>query len=447
MKRITDQQVLGEKGVNLIQSIVLDMKFTWHPSNQPVEAGIDGWVELRDDTTGEVKNCWIAVQSKARSELRESKGCPTFSCSKDDVDYWLSGSSPVVLIVSKPEEGVAYWVSVKDYFRGRDPDANRTIHFHPTQDRLTASTAEQWKALGNRYGAGTYFTPPKITETLSSNLIRINRVGQTVFTAETDCDSGKEARLRLKEAYQYPPWEWAYGNGKKIYSFHNLGQEPWKAICNVKTVQSLPTKELALADDRELNWVFVQLLRGCFTEITRSWKLRWSKESQCHYFAPSERDVVREFKYRSRQKRTSRTVVKKYSHKKDANRIAYYRHNALTHRFIRFGDQWFLLLDPTYVFTSDGAEPDPYREEHLAGIMQREGDAAVSGAVVMYMEMLKDRTSMFESPYELLGFGEIVTGECEVGIDDEAWKRIKAKADEQKIEEPEDTGFGEGLFD
>ena len=61
MKQITDEQVLGEKGVNLIQAIVLKMGFTWHPSNQPVEAGIDGWVEF------------LETEVAKRKAARESK--------------------------------------------------------------------------------------------------------------------------------------------------------------------------------------------------------------------------------------------------------------------------------------------------------------------------------------------------------------------------------------
>jgi hypothetical protein len=48
MKRITDEQILGEQGVALIKSRALEMGFPWHPSNAFVEAGIDGWIGLRD---------------------------------------------------------------------------------------------------------------------------------------------------------------------------------------------------------------------------------------------------------------------------------------------------------------------------------------------------------------------------------------------------------------
>jgi len=52
-KRITEEQMLGQRGVNLIEDRVLKMGHIWHPTN-PLEAGIDGWIELRDKNTGEV---------------------------------------------------------------------------------------------------------------------------------------------------------------------------------------------------------------------------------------------------------------------------------------------------------------------------------------------------------------------------------------------------------
>ena len=45
--------MLGQRGVNLIEDRVLKMGHIWHPTN-PLEAGIDGWIELRDKNTGEV---------------------------------------------------------------------------------------------------------------------------------------------------------------------------------------------------------------------------------------------------------------------------------------------------------------------------------------------------------------------------------------------------------
>jgi hypothetical protein len=61
-KKISQNDITGELGINLIQKICLEMGFLWHPTG--LEAGIDGYMEIRLET-GEVTNCIIQVQSKA----------------------------------------------------------------------------------------------------------------------------------------------------------------------------------------------------------------------------------------------------------------------------------------------------------------------------------------------------------------------------------------------
>src|SRR5437868_2424029 len=62
-KHIGQADITGEKGIALIHRTVLDMGCVWNPTK--LEAGIDGYIELRDRQTGEVTNCILQVQSKA----------------------------------------------------------------------------------------------------------------------------------------------------------------------------------------------------------------------------------------------------------------------------------------------------------------------------------------------------------------------------------------------
>src|SRR5690606_10578872 len=97
-------------------------------------------------------------------------------------------------------------------------------------DLLTASSADDWKALGQKYGAGTYFAPPAITETLSSNLIEVEIKAETLFAAEPITANRKVFLESLKEVDSYPPFEWAIGADGLLYSFHDLNQSPWKDV-------------------------------------------------------------------------------------------------------------------------------------------------------------------------------------------------------------------------
>ena len=64
-KRIDQRDITGQKGINLIEKVVLEMGCLWHPTN--LEAGIDGLIEIRDPVSGDVTNCILQVQSKASS--------------------------------------------------------------------------------------------------------------------------------------------------------------------------------------------------------------------------------------------------------------------------------------------------------------------------------------------------------------------------------------------
>jgi hypothetical protein len=54
MKKLPHQMIVGQQGINLIERIVLGIGCVWHPSN--LDAGIDGYIELRDPATAAVTN-------------------------------------------------------------------------------------------------------------------------------------------------------------------------------------------------------------------------------------------------------------------------------------------------------------------------------------------------------------------------------------------------------
>ncbi|ASC73673.1 hypothetical protein XM38_046450 [Halomicronema hongdechloris C2206] len=66
-KKIGKRDITGQKGINVIEEIVLEMGFLWYPTGG-VEAGIDGFIEIRDDVTEEVTNSIIQVQGKATEQ-------------------------------------------------------------------------------------------------------------------------------------------------------------------------------------------------------------------------------------------------------------------------------------------------------------------------------------------------------------------------------------------
>jgi Domain of unknown function (DUF4365) len=118
-KTMTRQTLIGEKGVALIERRCLEMGYLFHPRR--VDHGIDGHIDLIEAGTGAVLNLALLVQSKAqdRDFQAETPDGFRYVCDQRDLDMWLSGNAPVILVFSHPSRDEAWWVEVKAAF----PDA------------------------------------------------------------------------------------------------------------------------------------------------------------------------------------------------------------------------------------------------------------------------------------------------------------------------------------
>jgi hypothetical protein len=147
-KKITQQTMIGQQGVNLVEQRVLEMGCLWNPTGS-VEAGIDGDIELRDAETEEVLNAVVRVQSKATTEPLGAPDAQTFgyTCDERDLNYWMMGNAPVILVRSRPSTGEAYWVPIKDYFKDPKRRITRRITFDKRADVFDASARDKIAAL------------------------------------------------------------------------------------------------------------------------------------------------------------------------------------------------------------------------------------------------------------------------------------------------------------
>lgn len=440
-KKISNEQILGQRGVALIESRVLDMGYTWHPTSQGLEAGIDGWIELRDPVTGEVSNCWLAVQSKARTDVGISGDYVTLPCTSRDIEYWLSGTAPVLVVLSRPDSHEIWWLSVKDYFRDNEHGSN-VLRFHKVNDILDGRASSLLRAIGSKYGASTYFTPRIGSEELISNLIEINGFPATIFHAESTFRTEKELAAALKASVDWPDREWILVNGR-IFSFHRLSLTPWDTVCDASTMETIETSNWSQSTDEALAHRFSWLLNQCLRTLTSIKKMAYSKEQDCHYYKLLEPGKPRREHYQGNQNRAERNVVTVFAPEEGVTK--YYRHTAFKSRFRRFDNKWYLEVSPTYVFTTDGKSRDKKSEEKLAKIKSLEGDAAVAGTILMLADLLKDDDTLFRKGYSFLRIGEPARTTLDATIDDAAWSSLKARVSSPSPEyDLED--FGGGLF-
>jgi hypothetical protein len=81
--------------------------------------------------------------------------------------------------------------------------------------------------------------------------------------------------------------------------------------------------------------------------------LTYDRESRALYFRAPGQNKGRKYRYRSLVNETSAEVVTVWWAKGGHS----VRHHAFVPRFQRIGDDWFLSITPTFVFTRDGYRP------------------------------------------------------------------------------------------
>lgn len=426
-KKIHYNSILGQQGVILIQQIVGEMGFVFYPSGG-VEAGIDGTIEIRDEVTNEVKNCVVGVQSKAVAKdfTAETDVSFTYLCEERDLDYWIGGNVPVILVVSRPCNKEAYWVSVKDYFKDLNVRKSRKVIFNKTMNAFTADSRKELAVLAIPEASGLYLAPKPKVETVYSNLLPVSSFAEHLYIGETDLREADEVWRRFRELGADGAPEWVL-KGKQLISFHDLREHPWNQLCDGGTVERFDATEWAFSTDPDAHRDFVRLLNNSLTQKLKP-ELRRDKTKRYHYFTAPSGLRNRTIAYQGLQNMTKRDVFHVYRSKKDPGRISYCRHSAFRGYFQRLDDAWFLEITPTYHFTSNGHDPYPFYEELLSGIKRLERNNAVLGQLVFWAGYLSNLDLFSEYPF--LSFGRLRQFDISVGIDDVAWL---------KQEEPEDA--------
>lgn len=428
MKKIGRSDIIGQRGMAHIQGVVNAMDFMFYPTGG-VEAGIDGYIELRDPDTGEVTNTLLQVQGKAseRERLQGDNGQTfEFPCSEADIAYWLQGTAPVLLVFVALREGKAYWKSIKDWFSDPDRVKARKIVFDRAKDLFDrdAKSAIIVIAAGARPGASG--PSVHIHEQLLTNLVGVD-FAPRLYWAPTRYANDKTFGAALRELDPKAGGEWIV-RSKALLSFHDLDRWPWDELCDVGAMEEFDVDEWSDSDDYDRQRDFVALINRAISEFVRP-ALRRDRDTGVLYFIkPWNREKLN-YAYRSLHNTTTRRVVGPYGKSKvDPSKPAYWRHSALLHRFVRLSGKWFVEVTPTYHFTSNGKESDGWGGERLKKIKEIENNAAVMGQFVMWRSFLLTHRAgdLVSTTYPYLTFSSIDALEIDVGVPDELWTSQEA---------------------
>jgi hypothetical protein len=322
---------------------------------------------------------------------------------------------PVILVVSDPASKEAWWVSVKDYFKGWTHGSPTTVTFRKDERRFTKESFKDLAALAAPK-PGLYLAPPRKAERLHSNLLRVDAFPERIYFADTECRWPTDVWALLRKSHHEPDAGWVL-KGKRFVSFHDLSAEPWTAVCDAGTVESFSTTDWSESSDCERQRLFVQLLNQTLRAQLRDGVRYWSKE-EC--FALTGK--TKKLQDQSLKRRSRITVISQFSHTaKDGRTFEWRRHMAFRGQFRLFEGQWCLEITPTYRFTRDGYELDRFHEDRLKGIKQLEGNRAVLSCVLFWADYLRPKADLFAVAPPPIRFGDLITFDAAVGVNDKQW--------------------------
>lgn len=439
-KKFKSQTLTGQKGVNLIEGIVLDMGFVWNPTN--LDAGIDGIIEIRNTETEEATNFIIQVQSKATVNPFTADNGSTFEylCDERDLDYWLKGNSPVILVCSNVIEKEAYWISIKDYFKDTAKRKSRKIIFDKARNTFTPNSKDDLLNLAVPEKSGYYLSPPPIKEIVYSNLLPLIQFPIKIYEAKTNFRRGKELWSALNELEDKKGINksWVLYD-EKIYSFNDLSKAPWTNIISTKPteVTSFNTSKWSEAHDFDTKHKFIQLLNNTFETFVHHKNIIHKKTEKINlfYFRPKADDdnfpKTQKVYYDRFGRKSFQTVCDRYARKSDPNIISYFRHTSFEAHFFRYEGKWYLEITPTYLFTHDGYKLHTYYESKLKGKKGLDKAEAVFSQTLFWADVLtKSNQDLFHN--SMLKFDKLFQSEIEVGINDDVWLEKEDK-EKQKI--------------
>jgi hypothetical protein len=283
-KRFSPQGRKGDQGIAFIHGVVSAMGFVWVENKGYADAGIDGFIELADPNTGEAFNRRLLVQSKAGPSYFKNERGDTFEfhCDQRDLDYWLSGDAPVILVVSR--HGIeGYWVSIKDYFATTERASARKILFDKATDSFDSTARSKLFDLGSA-GSGIFLQPIPKYETLFSNLVPLELGFEKVYLGTTHIESEAEFDRQMSPGHDAPLWAVHEG---LVTSVCDLRNSSFQEVVDHGSIEEWSVREAS--ESPELESRMIHLLGRIVRTFLATFKVRYHNVREFYYFQANHR--------------------------------------------------------------------------------------------------------------------------------------------------------------
>ena len=348
-KHFNPKRKPANQGVAYVQKVVDEMDCVWRPTPND-DVGIDGEIELGKEgvATGRI----LKVQVKSgTSYVRNPTGTGfDFYATPDDLQYWNGANLPVVLIVHDPARNEAYWKPIQAWLEENPGSLSkgRLIHFSRRKDRFVVSTFMQLCNLALPDEAElTNFLKNRITEPLYSNLLPVLSYPETLFQFQIS-----ESRI-VETPYdeeQFPRTFVPHGHGYIGF------RDPRQPGSKVAAVVIGSTVETERSSQYLQNPAARSKIVGIWNENVSTYLLSRGlvqRDKTRFYFPPEGDAKPREIEWDAPRRRATRKVAYPYTGKQ-SQKTMFWVHHSIRAQLRNVGGEYFLKLEPGYVFTRDG---------------------------------------------------------------------------------------------
>lgn len=382
-KTITASQRVGEIGEKAVGLQFLRIGFQFDGRSR-LEAGIDGIAEIMDGDSPTAK--MIAVQVKATESVSypgETDAGFSYRVRASDFDYWRGSNLPVILVLYRLSDDTFFWKSLENLVG----EAERTLQFDKIIDVLDRRAKDNLAALTvAKQGHGYYVPPLGGGEDAIINILPVH-LPDEIFVAQTQLTTRK-ALARMNKAQRERRYDWMIDESS-LWTFCDPLTTTVRDLVERDQVEKIETAFLASHDAVDQKHKFVGLLRHTLAHDFRD-ILGWDRKKKQFYFLPAPAHVARTFRYLGGKQKTQADVVSVYKKVKNEGPIDYVRHHSFIPRFERLADQWYLIVNPSYFYTSDGTHPLNYPDALLAGKKRLDTNNTVRGQVIMWHRLLSE---------------------------------------------------------
>lgn len=424
MKKLSQNQLTGQRGELLVADRTLAMGFAFVGCNR-LETGIDGFLELRDRQTGQTLAQWIGIQVKTTeggAYIHEDDNGFEYLLKPDDLAYWRGSNVPVFIVLVRLSDHSMYWKPI-DEGSSAEP---RRLRFDKRRDQFDKSAADRIAALCIACDRlGSYVPPMQSGEAAHLTMVRV-LLPEKIFVGASLFASGRDAARELAGIDPHAPFDWVLRN-RRFLSFRDPRGTALTEIVDEGSVESVETEFVGLVDDVDEEHAFIDLLARTLS-VQLDGDLVYDRESRALHFRAPAQNRGRKYRYRSLMNETSAQVVAVW--RAGGGNVGSVRHHAFVPRFHRIGDEWFLSVTPTFVFTRDGYRSHYNASLLIAGKKKKEKNGAVRGQFIMWRHLLiqsgeRPTDLLFEGSKHapLLRFEALEPVIMPVAVPEEAWRR------------------------